>query len=341
MKYLRHVFFITGILICSLQPLTAQDYIEVFQEGKNLYAATEYYEAYLRFNASRILSKNVGNKIYAKKSQDWQQKAALGIQRQREKTDSLLRVTRKLTDAFYFYNGRLALAFKDGKYGFINRQGEIEIDYLYTSATNFDEETGYARVEKGGKRYWLAADGTEYPGDQQLEKRPTIENTDAKGNKETTFIRKTLDPASYLISRESEYHKDVREGIQLFNHGSYYEAFLRFNALCVLSEIAKDDKSYAWGTQLKDTAIFEIRQLFIQAGNALAIANNIRNAFYFYEDSIALAYKDGQFYFIDKQGDAYSNLREWEQAQQFDHQGLAKVREKRRGFFIGSFRAKF
>ena len=38
----------------------------------------------------------------------------------------------------------MALAYKDRKYGFINKKGKVEIDYKYSSASNFDEAISIA-----------------------------------------------------------------------------------------------------------------------------------------------------------------------------------------------------
>lgn len=69
-----------------------------------------------------------------------------------------------------------------------------------------------------------------------------------------------------------------------------------------------------------------------KATTALAKANKLVNAFYFYADRFALAYgqKDYNhvFYFIDKNGDEVPKLHRWEKAEQFDWRGFAKVRKK-------------
>lgn len=52
----------------------------------------------------------------------------------------------KIIDAFYFYEEQYALAYKDGKYGIVKKGDESPIDYIYTSAEQFDT-TGYAKVK--------------------------------------------------------------------------------------------------------------------------------------------------------------------------------------------------
>lgn len=63
---------------------------------------------------------------------------------------------------------------------------------------------------------------------------------------------------------------------------------------------------------------------------ALDKAEKLVNAFYFYADRFALAFKDDKFYFIDKNGDEVAKLGKWDKAEQFDlRRGLAKVEMKR------------
>jgi len=45
-----------------------------------------------------------------------------------------LDVARSIVNAFYFYDEKLALAFKDNKYGFIDKSGETVIGYKYEEA---------------------------------------------------------------------------------------------------------------------------------------------------------------------------------------------------------------
>ena len=72
----------------------------------------------------------------------------------------------KIIEAIYFYKDSLALAssIENGsvEYGFINKEGKVIIDYQYDEATSFDGLTGFARVSKYGKKYFLDPEGTEY-----------------------------------------------------------------------------------------------------------------------------------------------------------------------------------
>jgi Leucine-rich repeat (LRR) protein len=55
----------------------------------------------------------------------------------------------KIINAMDFYDGKLALAFKNGKYGFIDKDGNPSpnIDFVYQKGEPFDVETGFAEME--------------------------------------------------------------------------------------------------------------------------------------------------------------------------------------------------
>ena len=74
-------------------------------------------------------------------------------------------------------------------------------------------------------------------------------------------------------------------------------------------------------------ALKEIRKARIQADSALQKANKLIEAFYFYDDKFALAYKDNSFYFINKNGDEITSLKKWDKAEQFEKNGFAKVKK--------------
>lgn len=61
---------------------------------------------------------------------------------------------------------------------------------------------------------------------------------------------------------------------------------------------------------------------------ALAKAQKLIDAFYFYEEKFALANKNRLFYFIDKEGNAVEKLGEWDEAEQFNEKGFARVKSK-------------
>ncbi|MFN8346712.1 MAG: WG repeat-containing protein [Spirosomataceae bacterium] len=73
----------------------------------------------------------------------------------------------RIIDAFYFYGDSLALAVKqinygEDKYGFINKEGEVMIDYKYDDATPFNPFDGYARVKRDSIKYLVDTKGNEF-----------------------------------------------------------------------------------------------------------------------------------------------------------------------------------
>ncbi|MCP4440891.1 MAG: hypothetical protein GY810_18370 [Aureispira sp.] len=70
----------------------------------------------------------------------------------------------QIINAFYFYEDKFALAYKNNKYGFINKEGKVLIKYKYEEALPFDRVTGFAKVKKKGQdlQYLLDTLGQEY-----------------------------------------------------------------------------------------------------------------------------------------------------------------------------------
>lgn len=77
------------------------------------------------------------------------------------KADSALTLANNIIDALYFYKDSFALAFKNSRFGFINKKGEAVINYRYTEALPFDH-TGYARVKLDGQNFLVDTKGENY-----------------------------------------------------------------------------------------------------------------------------------------------------------------------------------
>ena len=89
--------------------------------------------------------------------------------------ESEIAKNQRFTNAFYFNNGSFALSLKknagDGEedlYGFIDKNANIYIDYLYNEATSFDYYDGYARVKRSEQKYLLDTLRSEYPLAQNI-----------------------------------------------------------------------------------------------------------------------------------------------------------------------------
>ncbi len=73
---------------------------------------------------------------------------------------------------------------------------------------------------------------------------------------------------------------------------------------------------------------------FAKADSALQKAQKLIDAFYFYADRFALAFKDDNFYFIDKNGDEVTKLGTWEKAEQFEWTDFANVKSEENGKLV-------
>ena len=228
------------------------------------------------------------------------------------------------------------MAYNGNYYGFINKKGEVVIGYYYKEATPFNKNTGYAKVVRKRETYWLSPDGTEYAYTEDISSLPKIEKDTSKTNEQETFTKKTLD--QYRVSGNKIYQLKLNEGIDLYNEGKYYDAFLRFNAVEVTGVDTKYEKI---GKMLEDTAMYEIKQLFITANTALQIAENIINAFYFYDGKFALAYKNKKYGFIDKTENIKIEYK-YTEALPFNWRtGLSKVKRDNKYFLIDTIGTEY
>jgi Leucine-rich repeat (LRR) protein len=81
------------------------------------------------------------SKVQALTAQQASEEAKIAALKANEKNE-------KIISAMDFYADNFALAFHDGKYGFINKEGEVVIDYAYDKGEPFDPKTGFAEMEK-------------------------------------------------------------------------------------------------------------------------------------------------------------------------------------------------
>lgn len=118
-------------------------------------------------------------------------------QRKRQRTDSLFKVTRNALSRVYFYEGKFGLAAKEGGrnilYGFVDKKGNVLVDFAWDEARPFSAEDGFARVgrnsyERNTKKWYLLDTlGKEYllaQGIRQLTKtHKALELLDAEHGK--------------------------------------------------------------------------------------------------------------------------------------------------------------
>ncbi len=339
MKYIFTLLLISTIQIAAAQTDTLTEYD--FAQGKELFRQAKYYDAYLRFRRMYYSAAAEYKPAMQPIANAYMDSAAIYLQRQTAITDSALAKARKITDAFYFFDGKLALAykevtnvfgFKEKKYGFINKKGDVVIYYKYDKAEPFDKKTGYAKVEISDKKYWIDTKGKEYDWVEDVTQipdyKPYINSKKLDSLQEEQLQTNNLE--KYRIAGELQSQIWLNDGIDLFNKRQFFDAYLRFNAAEKMAVKVLDSKPEIehLAFNLKDTALNAVNQLFIDADNALLTAKKLIDAFYFYNDNLALAYKNGKNGFIDKEGNVLIPYYYTEISYTFNYKLLAKVKKE-------------
>ncbi|MEM1215142.1 MAG: leucine-rich repeat domain-containing protein [Bacteroidota bacterium] len=133
--------------------------------------------------------------------------------------------------------------------------------------------------------------------------------------------------------QEDIYADFIAKGQELVTNGDYIKAFEYYNS-------AKDycPERAAAVDELVTQLITQIAADQERTEAALAQAEKLVDAFYFYDRKFALAYGEKGFrivfYFIDKNGDEVERLGQWEKAEQFDYSGYAKVQQAGDDFLL-------
>jgi len=140
----------------------AQNYLTFMQQGKVFFNKQNYIAAFENFDKASELATSDIEKSDAKQWKTNSLKSIKRIQQELEQKNSDLKSTKSIIDAFYFYDDKIALAYKDGRFGFIDKSGRLLIDYKYDQASNFDAITGFAKVSINKMNYLIDSTGKEY-----------------------------------------------------------------------------------------------------------------------------------------------------------------------------------
>ena len=155
------LFLLTAFLISSLSVLSQDDFNSVLRKGDDAMRKADFQGALKLYNAAetfpgsqkkivdekrRILFNKIES-LYreSKKAKDSINVLFDEVTTQKTKADSALAKANRFIDALTFYADNFALAYKNGKVGFINKNGVPEIPYRYETAGAFDY-TGLAKV---------------------------------------------------------------------------------------------------------------------------------------------------------------------------------------------------
>jgi hypothetical protein len=154
---------IVFITITHFNFLMAQDYINLMQNGRSHYERKNYLTAYERFNQAYQVAESDEKK---KDADSWKATTLKFLQKQYKElgdASEQLKKTKDILDALYFYDNRVGLAFKNQKFGFINKEGVVLIPFIYDEANQFDPFSGYAKVSRNNTQYLIDTSGREYP----------------------------------------------------------------------------------------------------------------------------------------------------------------------------------
>ena len=144
-----------------------------------------------------------------------------------------------------------------------------------------------------------------------------------------------ISASSYAQTDCPKYQKAMEAGKALMRYDSpdYDKALIEFQAAQVAARECNLSDRYIREATNQLTQVFagikaqlEIARREKAIADSLnVVAERLKAYFYFYDNKFALAFKDYQFYFIDKNGNKVAKLKEWDKATQFEENGFAIV----------------
>jgi len=159
------IYILAPILFFAINT-TAQDYTDYMEQGKYYFNKEKYISALQKFD---LAYENASSDIRKKDAKTWKKNSIKNLETQQEKMKKQLKsnehdlnYSRKLLDVFYFYDNKIALAHKNGKYGYIHKSGKVVIPFKYDQATHFEEINGFAKVRRNGEQYLVDTTGREF-----------------------------------------------------------------------------------------------------------------------------------------------------------------------------------
>jgi len=161
---MKRIILVLLSLYLSVSLLAQSNFQEAINQGDEALKNKDYQLAINKYFAAEAFDPEMKDTVQAKVNEvfrtitnlkDEAEKAKIAATKANEKAQQII-------DAFYFYEGKYALAYKYGYYGFINQDGINVIDYKYNEAQPFDETIGLAKVKKGEAEYLINTRGEEF-----------------------------------------------------------------------------------------------------------------------------------------------------------------------------------
>ncbi len=160
------VYVLTALLFFAINTSAQEGYTSYMEQGRYYYGKERYVSALQKFD---LAYENASSDIRKKDAKTWKNKSLKSlknqqttIKKQLESNKQELDLSRKLINVFYFYDDKIALAYKNGKYGYILKNGKVKIPFNYDQATPFEASNGFARVQREGKSYLIDTTGKEF-----------------------------------------------------------------------------------------------------------------------------------------------------------------------------------
>lgn len=317
------VVFTTFLIFPSL---FAQDWLD--PEVEPLIEQGLAFQAYEQLTRSA----NAAN-IFDEDRLIWRNKAVQLLHDQLQQTDSSYLALKKITDLFYFYEGRIAKGWIMGsrnelKAGFFDKNGEAVFEETYQETTAFDHTTGYTIAAKDRNLFWLGADGKTYSIEKSVDKLPKVTNLPAL----IVFKKEEKIPLKSLLEQRDTSNMAVfTTGVRLFDASNYLDAYMEFDRLLK----SKDNlKLKLWCLELQDSCAVSLNNQLELKRKELKRVERLMFQYEFFDDQIALAYQDNKFFYINRAGEELKNLGRWDKAYNFENNLYAKVWKNGHAYLI-------
>lgn len=163
-KFVCLILFVFSFIL-SFQAQCDRDYPEVLKLAKESLEQRDYQLAIYRFLDARDICPDRKSEV-----NEWIKLAFEQIQGEKEAADSALAVANRVLDQMYFHKGKFGLTLKNFgsefspiyRYGFIDRKGNIQIEFEFEEAIPFSIVDEFARVRKNEHNFLLDTLGRLY-----------------------------------------------------------------------------------------------------------------------------------------------------------------------------------
>ena len=159
---MKNILLLFVLFLLATTASSQNNFNTIISDGDKAMKAGNFLDALKKYDAAEALDPSKKEKIKDKrtelfnkiellrkdalKAKEDTRKLLVEVQAQKKIADSALAQAEKFIDALDLDEGKLALAYKNGKIGYINQVGDLVIPYRYETAGAFDN-TGFAKVQ--------------------------------------------------------------------------------------------------------------------------------------------------------------------------------------------------